>query len=209
MRRIHLAGFLEELAEQAADLSEVASDQGMARLRDKAQELVNTQREIAEAEKRLKELNARNLELAHKELPELMAELGSDKYGVAGANVDIILSDYAKANISADWEEEKREAAFAYLEELGVQDIIRTQVTFSFGRDQFAHAQTVVAMLHLIAEKVDEFGGTEIPVPTIKKSVPWNTLTATVKELHGKGVAIDLEKIGATIGMVVKVKERK
>lgn len=201
-------GVLDDIANEARDVSGVASDTELKNLAEKAAEYVEKEEKKKQLEKELSDLNSEITELKHKTLPDIMLNLDMDKYGLASAGVDIVLSDYAKANISADWEPEKQEEGFAHLEELGVADIIRTQVTFSFSKDQYAHAMTVVAMLNLMAERIDEFGGTEIPVPTVKKSVPWNTLTATLKELHKKGVAVDLEKIGGTLGNIVKIKSR-
>lgn len=200
--------FMDELANEAADVSGVASDDQLKSLSEKAAEYVALDAEKTSLEGKLKKVNESLTEMKHKTLPDIMLSLDVDRHGLASAGVDIVLEDYAKANISADWEPEKQEIAFQHLEDLGVSDIIRTQVTFSFSKDQYAHAMTVVAMLNLMAEKIEEFEGTEIPVPSVKKSVPWNTLTATLKELHKKGVAVDLEKIGGTIGNIVKIKKR-
>jgi len=202
-------GIFEELAEEAKDVSGVASDADLKTLSEKAAEFVALEQKKKVLESELENLNKDIHEMKHKTLPDIMLSLDVDKHGLASAGVDIVLEDYAKANISAEWEPERQDAAFAHLEELGVSDIIRTQVTFSFSKDQYAHAMTVVAMLNLMAEKIDEFGGTEIPIPSVKKSVPWNTLTATIKELHKKGVAVDLEKLGGMIGNIVKIKVRK
>ena len=200
--------FMDELANEAADVSGVASDAQLKSLSEKAAEYVALDAEKISLEEKLKKVNVSLTEMKHKTLPDIMLGLDVDRHGLASAGVDIVLEDYAKANISAEWEPEKQEIAFQHLEDLGVSDIIRTQVTFSFSKDQYAHAMTVVAMLNLMAEKIEEFEGTEIPVPSVKKSVPWNTLTATLKELHKKGVAVDLEKIGGTIGNIVKIKKR-
>ena len=200
--------FMDELANEAADVSGVASDEQLKSLSEKAAEYVALDAEKNALEAMLKKVNESLTEMKHKTLPDIMLGLDVDRHGLASAGVDIVLEDYAKANISAEWEPEKQEIAFQHLEDLGVSDIIRTQVTFSFSKDQYAHAMTVVAMLNLMAEKIEEFEGTEIPVPSVKKSVPWNTLTATLKELHKKGVAVDLEKIGGTIGNIVKIKKR-
>ena len=200
--------FMDELANEAADVSGVASDDQLKSLSEKAAEYVALDAEKISLEEKLKKVNVSLTEMKHKTLPDIMLGLDVDRHGLASAGVDIVLEDYAKANISAEWEPEKQEIAFQHLEDLGVSDIIRTQVTFSFSKDQYAHAMTVVAMLNLMAEKIEEFEGTEIPVPSVKKSVPWNTLTSTLKELHKKGVAVDLEKIGGTIGNIVKIKKR-
>lgn len=202
-------GILDELAQEAADVSGVSSDADLKTLSEQAAKYVAMERQREQLERDLKDLGKELHEMKHKVLPDIMLSLDVDKHGLASAGVDIVLEDYAKANISAEWDEEKQAVAFAHLEELGVEDIIRTEVKFSFSKDQHAHAMTVVAMLNLMAERIEEFGGTEIPVPTVKKSVPWNTLTATLKELHRNGVAVDLEKIGGMIGNIVKIKVRK
>lgn len=202
-------GILDDLGKEAADVSGVADDAAIKTLGDKAAEYVKMEADKKALEKNLEDLNKRIVEMKHKTLPDIMSGMDLDKYGLASAGVDIVLEPYAKANISAEWEEEKQEEGFKHLEDLGVSDIIRTQVTFSFSKDQYAHAMTVCAMLNLMVEHIDQFAGTEIPVPSVKKSVPWNTLTATLKELHKKGIAVDLEKIGGMIGSVVKIKPRK
>lgn len=200
-------GLFEELAKQANDVSSVASDKELESLGDAARKYVELEQRKALLDAEMKTLNAEILEYKHKTLPDIMTGLDMDHYGLASAGVDIELGDYAKANISADWDEERQEAGFKHLEELQVGDIIRLQVSYSFGKDQYDEAKKLVELVAAVAEAEDI--GIEIPTPTVKKSVPWNTLTATLKELHKKGVAVDLEKIGGVIGKVVKIKERK
>ncbi len=43
----------------------------------------------------------------------------------------------------------------------------------------------------------------------MSKGVAWNTLTAWLKERVTGGLAVDLEKIGGTVGHIVKLKPRK
>lgn len=188
----------DELFSAAEAVEKTASNEELGELRERARQLVESERLISRMEQTLSELKNTKNTLAHKTLPDLMNDLGLDRYGYADAGVDLELKPYAKASIPQSWDEEKQEAGYAHLEELGVGDIIRHEVTIVFGRDSAEEAealkQELVERGHLVS---------------LKKTVPWNTLTATVKELAEKGAEMDLERIGAVLGEVVKLKERK
>ena len=168
-------------------------------------ELFQTDVKIKQLEAALEEAKATRLDLVMHKLPEYMDEIGQDRVGLEKFNVDLEMADYYHANIAADWEPEKREKAFKWLEDNGHGDMIKTIVTIQFSRRLLNHAKAVVEKLSKM--KIKGFGA--VPEPEIGMAVPWNTLTAFVREQTEKSVALPLDTLGATVGRIVKIKARK
>lgn len=217
-----MSDIFEELAAEAAEVTAVPDDVSMATLREKCEELVRAETEVDDLEEKLKTAKEKKNALAHKELPEIFGKLGVDHFGLAEAGVDLEMKPYYKASIPEDSDEEFKQAAFAHLEELGGGDIIKTMVTYTLGKTQIDLARTITAMIRMLAEQMQIEGVSDIPVPAIKMGVQWNTLTAFVREQYerqqtmvldedGKptGPIMNLEKLNATVGQVVKIKKRK
>jgi hypothetical protein len=140
--------------------------------------------------------------------------------------------NYYKANIAAEWEPQRRAEAFGWLDANGHGDLIRTDVTLSFAREDRAFATQLVnwlkaidlaGLIRVLAEN-DELvvdlalpeglrnvaAGKNSPVlpgVTAKENVPWNTLTAWLKEQVEKGNTPPLDTIGGEVGRIVKLKE--
>lgn len=221
--------FMEDLAAEAEDLRHVPTEAETARLREMCMELVLADREKAELESKLSDVKQQINKLSHKDLPDLMNSLDIDHQGLASANVDIVLSDYAKASIPKDWGDNRRTAAFAHLEELGGGDLIRSTMTLSAGKgeldtmrllsglvqalidapatdDQHERISAITDYLCEHGQRMDFSGGVS---SNVELSVPWNSLTSFVKEQASKGAEMKLDLIGATVGQVVKIKPRK
>jgi hypothetical protein len=140
-------------------------------------------------------------------LPELFAGAGIDHLGLPAegnnAAYDFTLRNFTHANISAEWDDERRNEAFKILEskEVGGKDLIKTEI-YAFipaGPKSRALVKSAVAALKKLGI-----------VPEVEASVQWNTLTAFVKEATEKrGLILPLDKLGATQGMIVEWKERK
>jgi len=194
------------LSQMSDDIGHIPTDSDNARMREACRSLVEKKAEAARLEKQAKELKTEAWELETKTIPDLSEELGIDKIGLADYGVDVVVAPYYKANISADWDEATRDSAFRHLDELGVGDIIRTRVEYSLGKDSIEEATKIAEIVESAARQL---GLGEIPQPTVGKAVPWNTLTSTVRDLTEKGVAIDLARVGATVGQMAKIRERK
>jgi hypothetical protein len=195
------------LSELADSIESMPSDEEMARLRTLCVEMVEKQREADETEAKLKDLKREIYELQHKKIPEVSAEIGMDRVGLPDLNVDVVVAPYYKANISSSWDEDRRQAAFDYLTEIEVGDIIRTEVSYSLGPESMELAEAIHTAVVEYASRMND--PQNVPEPKIGMGVPWNTLTSVVRELTEKGEPLDLEKIGATVGQVAKIKERK
>lgn len=153
--------------------------------------------EYLEAE--VKAARKKKWEIEFKKLPDMFHEAGVDKVGLAAEGnhpaYDAVLAPYYHANIPANQKSE----AFQWLEEEGHGDIIKTVIKVELGRGDRAIATAVEAVL----EKMNVDYSSDL-------GVPWNTLTAWLKEQiekHNKVPPLSL--IGATVGNIVKLKERK
>ena len=157
------------------------------------------QQRIADLTEESKLLSKQLTDMAMRELPDLFNEIQVDKVGLAAEGnqpaYDAVLSPYYHANIPQDRQTE----AFAWLDKEGHGDIIKNVITIELGRGENEKAEQITYML-------DEF---EIEY-TRKLTVPWNTLTAFVREQVEKYNRIPpLDILGAVIGQIVKLKERK
>lgn len=181
----------------------VPSDDSLERVRTILRQARDLDREIADLEARTKEAKAIVLDLKQKKLPDIYDEVGIDNLGLPGEGnlpaYDCRLEPYYHANISSDWESEKRVNAFNYLEKVKAGDLIKSVYIVVVPRGK---RKTAIAVQKALEKLGVEFS-TDL-------SVPWNTLTAWVKEqVEKKNTTPDLEVLGATVGRVVKLKERK
>lgn len=183
--------------------------------------------EVARLERELESAKEKKNTLAHKEIPDLFTQMGIDGFGlpdVGEFGADIILSPYFKASIPADWPDEKKKEAFDHLEEIGGGDLIKVEVKFLLGKGENGLARDLANLVDMWACN----NGITVPAPIIGQGVPWNSLTSFVKERYGRErsdefiaavqqseeegipapVSMDVTKLNATIGQVVKVKER-
>lgn len=139
-----------------------------------------------------------------RKLPSLMSEIGVPSITIeANGNLPAYVataSPYYKASIAADWPEEKRKEAFDYLEEIEAGDLIKTEVTVAFPREQ---RELAVKFKEMVDKKYHSNS-------IIKENVAWNTLTAWLKEqVEEVGEIPQLDKIGGVVSRIVKLKEKK
>jgi hypothetical protein len=168
----------------------------------KAKTARDLEQTISDLEQRLSECKAQLRDIYRVELPDLMDQAQTDRIGLpAEGNMpayDLRLLPYYNANIAANWEPERREAAFKTLREFGHDDLIKTVVSLIFSRQQNENAQSVIRALRSLGYE-----------PGIKETVHFKTLTAWLKEQYEAGNALPpLEVIGAEVGRIVKMTER-
>lgn len=198
------------LAEMEADADRGPTEDVAKRAVAEAKKFAEKSKRRDELEEELKKLVAELNEIKHKKLPDLLAEAGTDRLGIPEMELDAVAKDYYHANIAADWTDERREAAFAFLEREKAGDLIKVVVSVSFGRREWARALA-------FAERVRKAGFE----PRIDKGVPWATLTAYVREQWPKWqqrwtrgdkrlppVDKVLDLLGATVGRIVELKKR-
>lgn len=194
--------FLASLEKEAADVSSIPSDAGLSRLRIAAQRMVEQRQRVEDLKEQLRVANIELYETETRTLPDLFAEIGTDRIGLPEAGVDVVVKPHVHANIKADWPEEQREAGYAHLEAVGGGDLVRNEVVVIFPRGHFDELQEWMDRVSKLNLPFDP------PDMGVQKTVPWNTLTAFVKEQIKRGTVLDLEKLGATVGSVASIQKR-
>ena len=147
------------------------------------------QEQIDETEKYLKELKAEKQRIAFEHIPMLMDEMAIERIDVDGLTVK--LKPFVSASIPAD----RKQDAFNWLREHGLDDIIKNDIIVSFGRGQDNQAGDVMYDL--------EQKGFH---PEQKTHIHSMTLKAFVRERVEKGLPIDLDMFGAFVARTAEVK---
>lgn len=199
----------EQMAREAAvDVSKLPSDDKLRRAAAMARRMVDLQRELKRLEDETKKANVALWDLQTRDMPDLFAEIGTDSVGVPGEGdepgYDVVLSTITKAAILADWPEDKRSDAFQHLEDLDAADLIKNTITVTFPRGHDDERQEWLRKVRGLNLDFDP------PELVESRAVPWNTLTAWVKEqLRSGNKDLVLEKIGATHGTFAVINKRK
>jgi len=195
------------LAKRFAQSERVVSSDKLEKVRELVDQARDFEKEIEDLEERLnnkrKELHA----LYHETIPAIMSDIGTDRVGLPPKGnlpgVDVKLQRFYSANIAAAWPEEKRQAAFQVLEKTGNGDLIKTQLIFSFPREERKKA---VAAYKAFMKQYKKAGG------EVRESVHSGTLKAWLKDQVESGKFLSqetLEAIGGTVGHIAVLKERK
>lgn len=190
----------------AASAAVVPTEEGLSRLRKEAQRWFELETEISSLEKILAQKREESLQIKQKTLPDLFSEIGTDNIGLPDAGefgADVVVENYYKAGITADWEEDRRQRGFRTLEELGGEALIATVVSVRFGKGEIENARLLDKIIR------DSPLGNQY-TPEIAQSVHWGSLTSFLKEQIEAGVQIDnREDLGLSTGRIAKLKPRK
>jgi hypothetical protein len=149
------------------------------------------EQEVEEAETLLKNLKAEKQKLSTQMIPDLMDEMGVERVDVDGLTVT------KKQIVAASIPVDKRELAFDWLRERGLDDIIKNDVVCTFGRGQDNLAKDAFWTL--------KDKGLE---PSTKTHIHPMTLKAFVKDRVEQGQEIDLDLFGAFLTNAVEIKRK-
>ena len=149
------------------------------------------EQEVEEAETLLKTLKSERQKLSTQMIPDLMDEMGVERVDVDGLTVT------KKQIVAASIPVDKRELAFDWLRERGLDDIIKNDVVCSFGRGQDNLAKDAFWTL--------KDKGLE---PSTKTHIHPMTLKAFVKDRVEQGQEIDLDLFGAFLTNAVEIKRK-
>jgi len=180
----------EDYFDEGKALSQVDTGTGK-QLSDLVRKLRKVEDQIADAEQYLKTIKAEKHKLSTENIPALMDEMGMDRVDVDGLTVT------RKMIVSASIPQDRKEEAFAWLRDKGLDDIIKNDVTCSFGKGEDNMAGDVVGML-----KERGFD------PKTKTHVHPSTLKAFVKERVTDGKPIDLDMFGAYINNAAEIRRK-
>jgi len=171
----------------------ITKTENIQSLADQVERLENLQKEVEDADKQLKE-KKKNLEyLSGEIIPTMMAEMGLSHLKLMdGSSVDV------KPNYSANITIANREAAFNWLRNNGLGDIIKNEILVSFGRNEDNKAADYAAL-------AQERGFQ----PTQKLKVEPMTLKALVRERIEAGKEMPTELFNVFVGNKTTIKRKQ
>ena len=185
-----MSDLFEDYFDDGEALTKVDSGTGK-QLSDLVRSLRNIEKQIQDAETHMKSLKAEKHKLSIENIPALMDEMGMERIDVDGLTVE------RKMMVHASIPQDRKEEAFAWLRDKGLDDIIKNDVTCSFGKGEDNMAGDVVGML-----KDRGFD------PKTKTHVHPSTLKAFIKERVTDGKPIDLDMFGAFIANAAQIRRK-
>jgi len=185
-----MTDIFEDYFDDGEALANVDSGTGK-QLSDLVRKLRNIEKQIEDAETHMKSLKSEKHKLSIENIPALMDEMGMERIDVDGLTVE------RKMMVHASIPKDRKEEAFAWLRENGLDDIIKNDITCTFGKGEDNLAGDVVGILH---EKGFD--------PTTKTHVHPSTLKAFVKERVTDGKPIDLDMFGAFIANAAQIRRK-
>lgn len=189
---------LEEMENSARE----ASPDQLARIRALAREMRDIQLDNERMQENIKKNNSRFEEIKWHDLLDAMDAAGMRAMTLdAEGNMpayEVRTGAYYHANIAADWEPSRRDKAFAWIDK-NEPGMLRNVITLEFGKNSRAVQKKAEAALRKLKVPFGhEFG------------VPWNTLTAYVKEqIEEHNATPPLELLGAQVGRIATIKKVK
>jgi len=210
---------MEDLFSSDAEANRITADavnpnSPMAKIVAKAEELVKLDDMVERASALLDRLTSRRHQLATRVLPEMFDQAQTDIVGIPGASVDIVVQNYYHASIKADWAEDDKAKAFAHLEALGGGDLIKSELSISFPKEDVDKAHKLTELVNSWLQKHGVDAATSLDM-----SVNWRSLTTFVKDVVETPIdphapetnkpKIELGLLGAFVGRVCKVVKRK
>jgi len=171
----------------------ITKTENIRSLADQVERLENLNQEIEKAEKDLKQ-KKKNLEHVSGEvIPTMMAEMGLSHLKLMdGSSVDV------KPNYSANITIANREAAFNWLRQNGLGDIIKNEISVSFGRNEDNKAAGYA-----------DFARGQGFQPTQKLKVEPMTLKALVRERIEAGKDMPTELFNIFVGNKTTIKRKQ
>ena len=176
------------------DQQEVIQNTGnLQTLADQVEKLNSLQQRIELQEDNLKNTKKEFDHLSGEVIPTMMAEMGLSHLKLMdGSSVDV------KPNYSASISIANREKAFTWLRENGLGDIIKNEISVSFGRNEDNKAADYAAL-------AEERGFQ----PTQKLKVEPMTLKALVRERLEAGKSMPTEIFNVFVGNKTTIKRNK
>ena len=130
----------EDFFDEAAAMSNVNVDTGK-NLSALVRSLRDVERRIEDAEAHIKTLKQEKHKLSVENIPALMDEMGVERLDVDGLTVE------RKMIVAASIPVANKDQAFAWLREQGLDDIIKNDVTLTFGKGEDNLAGNLVGLL--------------------------------------------------------------
>ena len=163
---------------------------GVSRLANEAAAL---EHKLAEQEQAMKETKAALHKITDEQLPEALEEMGLQKFTLTDGS-EISVKPIYSASIPRD----RREEAFQWLRDHEFGDLVKNNVTVTFGRGEDADAKEFMNLC-----------GSQGYVPDQLEKVEPMTLKAWLRERVEAGDAVPLDLFGAFISQRATIKRSK
>ena len=181
---------LEEDSSQESAV--IPKDEDLGRLAKLVFEQQTLEREIERHEDEIKKLKERLEIVITKTIPEIFRELHMTSMGLDDGS-ELIVEKMIRASLS----EERKAPACAWLRENNQDDLIKSEVKILFGRGEDSAKLKVIESLLEIAPGANW---------SQNETVPWNTLTAFVKEQMELGAELPKDLLGIFVQDIAKIK---
>ena len=182
---------MEDLIKKMQQDSGSTAQDNMGKIGAVANDVADTDKEIADLEDKLKIKKDYKKHLAENVLPNLFAEVGLSELKLADGR-HLKVSNYYGASIK----EEKKQAAFNWLRDNGFGDLIKNQVSCSFGRNEDEKAKSLI-------DTLNDRGYQSMQREWVEPS----TLRAYIREQHEAGKQLPMDLLGAFVGQKTTIKE--
>ena len=181
---------MDDLVKQMQQDAETIPEDNMGKIGAVATDIAEIDNEIQKLKEELKKKEDYRTKLSEEVLPSLFSEVGLSELKLADGR-KIKVSEYYRAAIKV----ENRDAAYTWLRNNGFGDLVKNQITCSFGRNEDEKANSLISDLN---EK-----GLE---PMQREWVEPSTLRAFVREQYEAGREIPMDLLGAYIGHKTTIK---
>ena len=177
------------IKEMQEDANHIPED-NMGRIGAVATDIAETEAEISVIKEKLKTKETYAKKLSQEVLPSLFSEVGLSEIKLADGR-KIKVSEY----YSATPLKENREKVHTWLRDNGFGDLVKNQVTCSFGRNEDEKASGLLS--HLDKEGYES---------AQREWVEPSTLRAFVREQYEAGVELPMDLLGAFVGHKTTIK---
>ena len=177
--------------EMVKDSEDLLDSVEVTNLADECQKLKDTEDMIKSAEQHLKDLKTKADDIGSRVIPELLAEQGLTSLKLADGSSVSVKKEY-RCTLPKD--DSKREQCYKWLRDNQLGDIIKNNVSVTFGRGEDDKAKQ---LLDLAAANGFD--------PQQKSDVSWNTLTALFRERIESGLDMPSEVFSTWIKDKTKI----
>ena len=177
---------LQQMEEDASTISE----NSLGKIGAVATDIADTQEEISKLKEQLKTKEDYERKLSREVLPSLFSEVGLSELKLADGR-KIKVSEYYTATPL----KENRGKVFQWLRDNGFGDLVKNQVTCSFGRNEEEKASGLLS--HLSDKGYQS---------TQREWVEPSTLRAFVREQYEAGKELPMDLLGAFVGHKTTIK---
>ena len=174
------------------DVFNDVDDTSLKALADKCQLLELAEKKVAELEDQLKERKEAARKLSEEEIPQFLAEKGLSSITLTNGTEVKITEEVRPGVKVAD-----RPFCYAWLRDNGYGDLIKNNISVSFGMGEDSQALKLKSAIHHLGMVSSE-----------KEDVHYQTMKAFVTEQHKKGVSLP-DEFGVYVANKTKLVQKR